>query len=317
MLSKMLCLAALSPTIAGFFNHQDAVEKALAKAKDAWMSTAEKEERKIVQALEQQLEAVRKRAQDLGRYDEIAAELESFLGGDGSLPEKSAPYAVMGYRNRMLRANLEVDRAFAEAKRARLAANEATAAREIAAEQQEFREGEMARAWKRLLGGELLANGGAEEGEPAGSWRIEEGTWSAGRAHGEPSEGRAFFFPGPSSRAAMSQVIALQSYQYLIDDQVLDLDVAAAMRSYPQKPGDNTRVQVEFLDARGEAISGGLDSGARCSKSGWEQVVHTCRVPRGARQAVLRLESIRRGAKTQKNNDGYFDGLSLRLRLAQ
>lgn len=310
MLNTLTSAALLALVFSPLGIPQVSSEKVLERAKNAWLDAAEAEEKKLITSLETLREKARL-AGSLQRLDEIEAELERFLT-EGDLP---TVIPTQAYVSRNLTANLAIERAFSETKRALLLGQDVEGARRVADEQLAFRKGEMARSWKQVLDRELLVNGGAEDSTSLKGWSVEKGTWRAGKAHGEPDEGAAFFYPGPDAVAAMTQIMDLRRYQQLIDEGALEIEVQAAVRSYPQKPGDTTSVQVEYRDAKGKLLAEGYNS-MFCSKDGWMRLSDAHLLPRGTRSVLVRLTSVRRGKGT-KNNDGYFDGVSLKLRIAR
>lgn len=277
--------------------------------------------RKASAVLEQAQVTARDAASERGdraRFEQIVIELERFRAG-GRLP---TVLPTDKYRAALEKACGLVERKY-EAARTAAMVEDATGKQLLAlnVELRAFRGQDMRVALEHVLDEELLTNPGAEStirGRVPYGWDVVEGSWTTRSENPAPFEGQAYFFPGPSARAELSQTVDLGSFETLVDDEVLVLHLHAALRSFSQRPSDLTQLIVEFLDQRRKPLPGGHDTGAISSTAEWRRIAATLPVPKGARSARMRLIGVRRGVPAEnstKNNDAYFDGTSLRLGL--
>lgn len=267
--------------------------------------------RKKVSAVLTREQTDRKRAGDVAGYQRLGVELENFRDA-GELP---ASIDVSEYQATLLRLVRAAEGAFRTARVAAMNAKDEVRLGELSEELRQFRAQHMALALAHAGARQMLRNPGAEEGmqgsAPVG-WSIVTGSFSTVAVTSPVAEGRLHFYPGPVERAEMEQAVDLAGFETLIDDGIVVLELGASVRSFDQNPGDPTHLCVEFRDRSAKLLPDGYDSGPIVSKSGWRRVAEAIPVPAGARSATLRLTSVRLGRKT-RNNDGYFDDLSLRL----
>jgi hypothetical protein len=257
--------------------------------------------RKKVSAALTRQQTDEKRAGDVAGYQRLTAELESFRDA-GKLPTS---IDVGDYQSTLMRLVQTVEGAFRTARIAAMNAKDDVRLAELTEELRQFRAQHMALALEHAGARQLLRNPGAEEGmqgsEPVG-WTVVTGSFSTVAVIAPVAEGRLHFYPGPVPRG----------FDTLIDDGIVVLELGASVRSFDQNPGDPTHLGVRFRDEAGRELPDAYESGPIVSKAGWRRVEEAITVPAGARSATLRLTSIRQGRKT-RNNDGYFDDLSLRI----
>jgi hypothetical protein len=164
-------------------------------------------------------------------------------------------------------------------------------------------------------GVELLRNPGCEERPVAGKipgWEVIRGDWRPRGQDPAPFEGKAYFFAGVSKTAELRQDVDVSAHAAAIDAGRLRLAFAGHLQSYrvknKEKP-DTAQVLVEYLPAdKARAIAAYVSPLVRAS-NGWREVRDTRIAPVGTRWVRVRLLSTR---ETGHDNDGYFDGLSLK-----
>lgn len=165
---------------------------------------------------------------------------------------------------------------------------------------------------------ELLLNGGCEDALVVGEipyWEEVVGmNWTQRGSNPQPYEGLSYFFAGAGASAELRQDVAVSSYAGLIDAGGQSFSFSGWVRSWEQSPADLSRVIIEYLNADKSAVLASFDSGTYSNTSSWLQITNSTIAPTGTRHIRVRLISVRRAGT---NNDGYFDGLSLTIDLAQ
>jgi hypothetical protein len=138
------------------------------------------------------------------------------------------------------------------------------------------------------------------ESSPAGAWvRRSEGP--------KAQHGQFFFFPGANERAELTQTVALAEFRDSIKKGQAKVEFRGYLASWNRQ--DALQVQIEALSSSGKALavsnSGDLHYAQR-----WELYAAALDLPPSTRSVKVRLISVRNEGK---NNDGYFDNLSLTL----
>ena len=166
---------------------------------------------------------------------------------------------------------------------------------------------------ERCAGPELLINPGAEE-PPGGpgipGWTATAGgDWNPRGAPPEPFEGEAYFFAGVSGTAELIQDVDVSAYAARIADGDQRFVFDGRVRSRDEASPDAARVVVEYRDASNTELLDSFDSGELVSPLDWLAVTDERVAPNGTGWIRVRLIATRNGGT---DNDGYFDGLSLR-----
>jgi hypothetical protein len=119
--------------------------------------------------------------------------------------------------------------------------------------------------------------------------------------------GQFFFFPGANERAELTQTVALAEFRDSIKKGQAKVEFRGYLASWNRQ--DALQVQIEALSSSGKALavsnSGDLHYAQR-----WELYAAALDLPPSTRSVKVRLISVRNEGK---NNDGYFDNLSLTL----
>ncbi|MFO0808024.1 MAG: serine/threonine-protein kinase [Gemmataceae bacterium] len=165
------------------------------------------------------------------------------------------------------------------------------------------------------LGPELLKNPGGEEplvGTKVPGWIEVQGTWSVRRNDPTAVEGTVYFAPDAVAVAELRQDLSVQDNAAEIDTGRLPLAFKGFVRSSRKRLGhaDTSRIVVEYRDAPNATVLTSFDSGDIASTGSWKIVEDRRQAPAGTRWIRVRLISTRHGLGT--NNDGYYDGLSLK-----
>lgn len=162
----------------------------------------------------------------------------------------------------------------------------------------------------------LLQNGGAEGTNPIAGWTVVSGTWqgmtfaSCGVSTcPQPYQGSRWFAPSTDPSAEMFQEASVASYSTTIDQGTQAFGFTGQLVSYNQTPADSARVIVEYRTDSGQVLAS-YDTGEVKQVSGWTTRANARLAPAGTRRIRVRLVSTRYG--TGADNDGYYDGLSLR-----
>ena len=174
------------------------------------------------------------------------------------------------------------------------------------------------------FGIELLANPSCEEDpgqDPSElpGWEVNEGTWcqrgsDVNQRDPEPI-GSHFFAPfGICEFAQLVQDVDISAFAGAIDQGDAEVDFTGHIASLPQRPGDQGRITLEFLN-RSEQWIYTLESEDIYSKATWRPVRWRQGIPKGTRIIRVWLEATRRG-RGAKYNNAYFDELSLTIERA-
>ena len=162
-------------------------------------------------------------------------------------------------------------------------------------------------------GPELLMNPGAEEppeGPGIPGWiATAGGDWNPRGAPPDPFEGQAYFSAGISGTAELIQDVDVSAYAARIagGDQRFVFD--GRVRSRNEAQPDVTRVVVEYRNVSNTELLDVFDSGELVSTLDWLAVTDERVAPNDTGWIRVRLIATRNGGV---DNDGYFDGLSLR-----
>jgi hypothetical protein len=187
---------------------------------------------------------------------------------------------------------------------------------------------------ERCAGPELLINPGAEEppdGPGIPGWTAAAGgDWNPRGAPPDPFEGEAYFSAGVSDTAELTQDVNVSAYAARIagGDQRFVFD--GRVRSRDEAQPDGARIVVEYRNASNTEVLDVFDSGELVSTLDWLAVTDERVAPNGTGWIRVRLIANRNGGRIAQNgtgwlrarrienrsggtdNDGYFDGLSLR-----
>jgi uncharacterized repeat protein (TIGR01451 family) len=166
---------------------------------------------------------------------------------------------------------------------------------------------------EQCSGPELLVNPGAEQplagGELPGWTEVVGGDWQPRFAAPPPIEGQAYFFAGMVPLAELRQDVDISAYAAEVDSGGQLFSLQAFVRTRDEIPADSTHIVVEYRDATNSVLDA-FDSGEITSPTAWQEVSDVRAVPAGTRWIGVRLLATNWGA--DDDNDGYFDGLSLR-----
>ena len=158
----------------------------------------------------------------------------------------------------------------------------------------------------------LLENPGFEtppsETERVPGWEMAVGkNWKRRNFDPSPQEGKQYFFAGPGAKAELRQTVSVESYRSKIDAGKQAFRFEGHVSSW-KIAKDTSQIVVEFLDWQKEAILDVFDSGVKKSAMKWQKIQHEQVAPKGTRFIRVRLIAARNDGK---NNDGYFDNISL------
>ena len=159
---------------------------------------------------------------------------------------------------------------------------------------------------------EFLVNGGADaalvNGEIPGWREIRGSSWTRGPAI-SPHSGAGHFFAGRVASAELAQTVDVSMCTPEIDGAGQRYEFTGMVRSWNQSPADTSRIILEHRNASGGLV-GSFDTGAIANSSMWVSVTRSGWLPAGTRSVTVRLLADR---KSGRDNDGYFDSLSLKL----
>jgi len=168
---------------------------------------------------------------------------------------------------------------------------------------------------------ELLVNPGCEDpphGAGLPGWTAVSGNWGRRDRNPLPKEGNFYFFPGQAPLAVLEQLVDVSRYSATIDAGEQPFTFRGYVRSYPVAGGkkkkpkpkpDACRIVTESLAGDAAQVLARTDTGPIVSVGEWRLIEGTRVVPGGTRFIRVRLISVRHSGN---NNDGYFDGLSLK-----
>ncbi|MCD0460362.1 pre-peptidase C-terminal domain-containing protein, partial [Roseiconus lacunae] len=161
---------------------------------------------------------------------------------------------------------------------------------------------------------ELVVNGSGEtlnaSGELEGWLEVIGSDWQQRSSDPESFDGISYFFPGVGPSAELSQRIDISPFSDDIDLGAQLFSFSGWVRSFEQENPDLTRIVVEFRSSDDEILDV-FDSGNSSNVANWKEVDFTRFAPIGTRSLLIRLIATRNSGS---NNDGYFDGLSMRTR---
>ncbi|MEE8526203.1 MAG: PKD domain-containing protein, partial [Thermoanaerobaculia bacterium] len=164
-------------------------------------------------------------------------------------------------------------------------------------------------------GPNLLLNPGAEAaptgGEIPGWLQIESSDWRPRLFAPEAFAGDAYFFAGTAPMAELAQDVEVSALAARIDAGIQEFAFAGFLRVGDEMPPDASRIVVEYRDATNALVLGLYESEAPAAVLAWEQVADVRTAPAGTRWIRVRLLST---AFNPGDNEGFFDGLSLRTR---
>lgn len=168
-----------------------------------------------------------------------------------------------------------------------------------------------------LLGRNLIENGDCEgvgKGGKVEAWKSVNGEWELAECTTwkivTEKSGAKFLRPSSKSPLAeIEQIVDLEPGKRDIDLGDVRMTFAADIVGYPMTPGDECQIAVEYLDQRGNRLGELLESARRHART-WTTVSIEGDVPKGTRSIRALLRSHRRSGK---NNDGFFDNVSLVL----
>jgi hypothetical protein len=159
---------------------------------------------------------------------------------------------------------------------------------------------------------EFLVNGGADaalvNGEIPGWREIRGSSWTRGPAI-SPHAGTGHFFAGRVASAELAQTVDVSMCTPEIDGAGQRYEFTGMLRTWNQSPADTSRIILEHRNASGGLV-GSFDTGAISNSTQWVSVTRSGWLPAGTRSVTVRLLANR---KSGRDNDGYFDSLSLKL----
>lgn len=165
---------------------------------------------------------------------------------------------------------------------------------------------------------ELVQNGGCEQTLIGGNiphWVEVIGTgWTQRQSNPSPWEGSHYFFAGAGANAELKQDVDVSAFVDLIDQGAQSFEFTGYVRSWEQSPADLSQIIIQYLNHDQSEILSTFDSGTYANTTYWQLISHDAIAPIGTRYIRIRLISTRRSGT---NNDGYFDGLSLKTVLPQ
>jgi hypothetical protein len=163
-------------------------------------------------------------------------------------------------------------------------------------------------ATARIIGAELIANGGCEEPLVDGKipgWQEAKGSW---KQEGETvKEGKYSFDPPAAAEGELRQDFSVAEFARSIDAGEIQLLLTGFVRSHDAN-WDASRVVMELRNERLQVLHS-FDSGEIRSVGVWQPLGGLVSAPPGTRSVRIRLISTRRGGKS---NDAWHDALSLR-----
>ena len=173
-------------------------------------------------------------------------------------------------------------------------------------------------------GKQLLVNPSCEQapGSADGGWRSTQGVWfhypcKADKDPGAKHGSFVFSPKKPCARAVLEQTVELGDYAHAIDAGKVAMTFEGFAAHYRQKPGDGSQVAIDFLDGNGSTLGEPFESDMIKSAT-WRKITREAHLPKGTRTIRIELRAVRfRGRTRQKNNNGYFDDLSLKLTRAR
>jgi uncharacterized repeat protein (TIGR01451 family) len=165
-------------------------------------------------------------------------------------------------------------------------------------------------------GPEMLVNPGAErapqDGEIPG-WTRVESDWRPRLFDPDPQSGDAYFFAGEAEVAELIQDIDVSALAGAIAGGGQEFAFEGYLRVGDELPPDAARIVVEYRDAANAVVLDAWESEAPDSSAEWQRVSDIRTAPPETGWIRVRLLST---ALTAGDNDGYFDGLSLRAAAA-
>ncbi len=160
--------------------------------------------------------------------------------------------------------------------------------------------------------GNLLKNSGNEMHAQPGEipeWNVVAGnTWTHRTDNPSPKDGTSYFSAGASKDAELQQDVDVSSYRAEIFRGRQKFRFDGYVSSW-KTAMDTSRIIVEFLDKSKRRVLDSYDSGERKSAMTWKRITHEQVAPRSTFFIRVRLIARRHDGK---NNDGYFDALSLK-----
>ncbi len=155
----------------------------------------------------------------------------------------------------------------------------------------------------------LVYNGSCEMALVGGNipgWGITSGNWTQDNTV-TPFEGHKYFYAGNCSVGEINQMVNVSDYASQIDQQHMQFQFKAYVRSWDQVPPDEVRIIVTYMMDISMALYT-YDSFNLASPWGWFLLEDTKLAPIGTRKIYISIISIR---NTGYGNDGYVDEISI------
>lgn len=165
---------------------------------------------------------------------------------------------------------------------------------------------------KRVLSKDnLLQNPGNDlqfkPGEIPGWEMVESTAWGWRSGNPSPKDGEVYFYSGAVGSAELRQDVDVTRYRSDIMEGRQKFIFDGYVSSW-KAAKDTSRIIIEFMDQSKTKVLDSYDSGERKSSMKWEKVHHEQIAPTNTSYIRVRLITKRYDGK---NNDGYFDALSL------
>lgn len=133
-------------------------------------------------------------------------------------------------------------------------------------------------------------------------------TWGYRNENPAPQEGNAYFFSGATANAELRQDVNVSKYLSVIRKGQQAFEFEGYVSSW-KSALDTSRIIVEFLDRSKRKVLDSFDSGEHKSPMRWDKIQFQKIAPKNTYYIRVRLITKRNEGK---NNDGYFDNLSLK-----
>lgn len=306
MLRSSICMCSLLVVALSLRAEDHPISKKLEAAK-AEYSRAVEDQRKELVALLKAKEDAAKKGGDLSGVEKVREEIDKFTT-DGTLPKS---VEVKSYEAGIKKARAKLEEDYNTAVKEFTQADKIEDAKAVREELSQFRKAEPATG--SALGKELLKNPGCEEPAVKGfypGWKTNLGGWRTRNTNPPPDEGKSYFYAAPVPLAELNQLVSLAPFAKLIESGNAVAHFKGSVRSFRQPNPDSTALIVEYYGIDQKKVLDTYDSGKIQSTDAWKILTDHRTIPKGAAWAKVRLISFRNAGK---DNDGYFDNLSLKV----
>lgn len=145
----------------------------------------------------------------------------------------------------------------------------------------------------------MIKNPGAELSPADSNWTSLSGRWTHRSVAPLPQKGKSYFFPGVAANAELAQDVDVSNYAFFIDNGLISADYSGYVRSYPQRPADESAEMLKFINKNGEVIDS-FKTKYYDSTNAWVHIVKKMKLPGGTRAIRVTLISKRNKGS---NND--------------